>query len=53
VGGDAVAVGIHTEMLADLARAGCLLGRGPGEVHGFGAGLVELAGPWAKRVHVK
>jgi hypothetical protein len=53
VGGEAIAVGFHPQVPADLSRAGQLFGRGAREIHGLGAGLVELSGPCAERVHVK
>ncbi len=53
-GRHAIAVGLDAEVLADLARARELVGGGPGQVNGVGAGLVDLAaGAGADRAHVK
>jgi hypothetical protein len=50
---DALVVGHDPHVIADVARAGQLLGGGTGEIGCLDAGLVEDGGTGPSRAHVR
>ena len=53
MGDDPVRFGVQTDVRADLASPGHLLGGGAGEVHGLSADLIRLTRARSKWAHVQ